>query len=246
MPDTAADIWSALKQLPRPTLLELFSAKRDGGEGADEPGGQDRVAMLSGRIELAGEATDDPLAPGGILFDWSKTHLDSAILNTFAELAEVKDFAGMRAKLFAGEVVNPTEGRAADHATLRGVGDEAKVEEACALIDRMGMLVDAIHQGALGEVEHLIHIGIGGSALGPALGVDALAREFSALRRACRVEHRRAGAGSRLRQVRSRQDTHRGCQQNLHDDRDDDQCEQRTGVAARTMASPIRVAASWP
>ncbi|HBM73396.1 MAG TPA: hypothetical protein DD436_12360, partial [Erythrobacter sp.] len=45
---------------------------------------------------------------------------------------------------------------------------------AMALIDRMGMLVEAIHQGALGEIEHLIHIGIGGSALGPALGVDAL------------------------------------------------------------------------
>jgi glucose-6-phosphate isomerase len=88
-------------------------------------------------------------------------------------------FVGMRAKLFAGEVVNATEGRAADHATLRGTGDGAKVEEATALIDRMGMLVEAIHQGALGDVEHLIHIGIGGSALGPALGVDALSRDLS-------------------------------------------------------------------
>ncbi|HCB77188.1 MAG TPA: glucose-6-phosphate isomerase, partial [Erythrobacter sp.] len=78
-----------------------------------------------------------------------------------------------------GEIVNPTEGRAADHGTLRGTGDEAKVEEAMALIDRMGMLVEAIHQGALGEIEHLIHIGIGGSALGPALGVDALSRDLS-------------------------------------------------------------------
>tara|TARA_B100001079_G_scaffold179356_1_gene154146 strand:- start:761 stop:1936 length:1176 start_codon:yes stop_codon:yes gene_type:complete len=43
----------------------------------------------------------------------------------------------------------------------------------------MGMLVEAIHQGALGEIEHLIHIGIGGSALGPALGVDALSRDLS-------------------------------------------------------------------
>jgi glucose-6-phosphate isomerase len=41
----------------------------------------------------------------------------------------------------------------------------------------MHMLVEAIHQGALGEVRHLIHIGIGGSALGPALAIDALARE---------------------------------------------------------------------
>jgi glucose-6-phosphate isomerase len=39
------------------------------------------------------------------------------------------------------------------------------------------MLTEAIHQGAFGEVRHLIHIGIGGSALGPALAVDALARD---------------------------------------------------------------------
>ena len=150
---SSAAIWDKLENLPRPTLGELFSAVRDGGEGADEPGGAERVAMLSGRIELE---------EGGILFDWSKTHLDRAVIAAFEELAEAMDFAGMRAKLFGGEVVNPTDGRAADHATLRGTGDEAKVEEAMALIDRMGMLVGAIHQGALGEVEHLIHIGIGG------------------------------------------------------------------------------------
>ncbi|WP_324826984.1 glucose-6-phosphate isomerase [Qipengyuania zhejiangensis] len=165
-----ADIWDTLASLPRPTLGELFSAARDGGEGGAEPAGADRVAMLSGRLELE---------DGGILFDWSKTHLDRAVIAAFEDLAEAMDFAGMRAKLFAGEVVNPTEGRAADHATLRGTGDPAKTEEAAALIDRMGMLVEAIHQGALGEIEHLIHIGIGGSALGPALGVDALSRDLS-------------------------------------------------------------------
>ena len=60
---------------------------------------------------------------------------------------------------------------------MRGSGDAAKVEEADALLARMGMLVGAIHQGLLGEVRHLIHIGIGGSALGPKLAIDALARE---------------------------------------------------------------------
>src|SRR5690606_17917381 len=53
------------------------------------------------------------------------------------------------------------------------------VEEAAALRERMKLLVGAIHEGALGEVRHLIHIGIGGSALGPALAVDALARDLS-------------------------------------------------------------------
>jgi glucose-6-phosphate isomerase len=43
----------------------------------------------------------------------------------------------------------------------------------------MKLLVEAIHDGALGEINHLIHIGIGGSALGPALAVDALARDLT-------------------------------------------------------------------
>src|SRR3546814_18053189 len=43
----------------------------------------------------------------------------------------------------------------------------------------MRLLVEAIHDGALGEVRHLIHIGIGGSALGPALALDALARDLA-------------------------------------------------------------------
>ena len=31
----AADIWTRIEALPRPTLGELFSSKRDGGEGAE-------------------------------------------------------------------------------------------------------------------------------------------------------------------------------------------------------------------
>jgi glucose-6-phosphate isomerase len=168
-----AAAWSALEKLPRPTLGELFSGTRDGGEGADEPAGAERVANLSGRIEW--DEGDDV---GGILFDWSKTHLDEAHLAAFEALAEACDFAGRRAALFAGEKVNVTEGRAATHTAQRGFGSEADVEEAEALHRRMRMLVEAIHGGALGEVKHLIHIGIGGSALGPALALSAIAREF--------------------------------------------------------------------
>ncbi|MDE2405023.1 MAG: glucose-6-phosphate isomerase [Sphingomonadales bacterium] len=147
---------SALQALPRPTLAELFAA---------DPA---RVDRLSTRIELAG---------GGIRFDWSKTHLDDAHAALFERLAAAMDFAGRRAALFAGDKVNVTEGRAATHTAQRGVGADVDVEEAMALHARMRALVDAIHAGLLGEVRHLIHIGIGGSALGPALAIDALARD---------------------------------------------------------------------
>jgi len=149
--------WARLKA-PDATLAELFAADSD------------RVARLSSRLEL-----DE----GGILFDWSKTHLTQELLTGFEALAEAADFAEARRKLFAGEVVNLTENRPAEHTALRGVGKAASVEEAAALRERMKLLVEAIHDGALGEVRHLIHIGIGGSALGPALAVDALARDLA-------------------------------------------------------------------
>ena len=44
---------------------------------------------------------------------------------------------------------------------------------------RMRALVDAIEAGAFGDVTGVLHIGIGGSVLGPALLVDALGRRTS-------------------------------------------------------------------
>jgi glucose-6-phosphate isomerase len=155
--DPRTDAWQVIRNRPEARLTELF--ERDPG----------RVAKLCGRIDT-GE--------GGVLFDWSKTHLTDELLGDFEALAEAAGFTEMRRKLFAGEVVNPTENRAAEHSALRGVGKEASVEEAMALAARMKLLVEAIHDGALGEINHLIHIGIGGSALGPALAVDALTRDL--------------------------------------------------------------------
>lgn len=157
MNDKTSTAWEKLESLPRPCLAELF----------EDP---DRVASFSTRLDLPG---------GGILFDWSKTHLSPDHVAAFEDLARVAGFDEGREALFAGEIVNPTEGRAAEHTAERGVGKDSSVEEAQALHQRMKLLVEAIHQGALGEVNHLIHVGIGGSALGPAMAVDALARDLA-------------------------------------------------------------------
>ena len=148
--------WDRLKALPRPKLTDLF---------ADDAG---RVDRLSAELELPG---------GKVLFDWSKTHLDAAHIEEFETLAEATGFTERRRALFDGEAVNTTEDRAAEHTAERGLGAEDSVERAAALHARMHMLTEAIHQGALGEIKHLIHIGIGGSALGPDLAIDALARD---------------------------------------------------------------------
>ncbi len=154
--------WERLAALPQPPLTELFAAD----EG--------RVEKLSQRLEFEIKGGD----PVGIRLDWSKTHLDDAALEAFEELAQASGFGAAREALFGGGIVNPTEGRPATHGAMRGSGTDADVEEAEALLARMGMLVEAIHGGALGEIKHLIHIGIGGSALGPDLAVDALTRDL--------------------------------------------------------------------
>ena len=155
-------LWDELSRLPRPALAELFAN--------DET----RASKMSQRLEFdLGE-----MGPMGLLLDWSKTHLGEDELSAFEKLADAMGFDEGRKALFGGGIVNPTEGRPATHGAMRGSGTEADCEEADQLLQRMGMLVKAIHEGAFGEVKHLIHIGIGGSALGPDLAVDALTRDL--------------------------------------------------------------------
>ena len=139
MSDAVAAAWANLAQLEQPTLAALFA----------DPA---RLDLLSNKLDLPG---------GAIRFDWSKTHLDAAHLAGFTALAEAVSFKRARGAMFAGEKINVTEGRAVEHTAQRGIGRDTSVEEAGALHARMAGLVAAIHGGALGEVRHLIHIGIG-------------------------------------------------------------------------------------
>ena len=115
----------------------------------------------------------------GLYFDWSKTHLDQSIVDRFAGRAEDVDFSAARDALFSGEIVNPSEGRAATHVAERGNGSPEAVDLAAARRQRTRALIDAIEAGAFGNVTGVLHIGIGGSVLGPALLVDALGRKVS-------------------------------------------------------------------
>ncbi|MFL6774533.1 MAG: glucose-6-phosphate isomerase [Sphingomicrobium sp.] len=117
----------------------------------------------------------------GLYFDWSKTHLDQASIDLSVARAERSGFAAARDALFAGAPVNASEGRPATHVAERGSGAPEDVDLATARRQRMRALVDAIEAGAFGDVTGILHIGIGGSALGPALLVDALGRRRSKL-----------------------------------------------------------------
>jgi glucose-6-phosphate isomerase len=147
---------AAMEQISIKRLDELF---------ATEP---DRLSRLS--FETA-----------GIYFDWSKTHLDREILDGFAERAAKMGFEEARDALFAGAIVNPSEQRPATHIAERGSGAPDEVDLATARRQRMRALVDAIEAGAFGDVTGILHIGIGGSVLGPALLTDALGRRAGQL-----------------------------------------------------------------
>ncbi len=147
----AAD-WTAIEALPSPRLSELFT---------DQP---DRLARLS-------------LDVCGIHFDWSKTHLTPDAVAAFEKLAHACDLAGKREAMFRGEPVNVTEDRPVEHTAERGEGKPDSVARAAAFHTRMRAVIDAIEAEAFGPVRHILHVGIGGSALGPNLLVDALGRE---------------------------------------------------------------------
>ena len=119
------------------------------------------------------------LGLGGIWFDWSKLPLDEVLVGKFEALAEARGFAAAREALFTGGIVNPSEGRPAGHVAERGSGSAEANAAAAATHARMRALVDAIEAGAFGDITGVLHIGIGGSALGPDLVIDALGREGS-------------------------------------------------------------------
>lgn len=152
----ADTIWQSIADYPHTRLLDLFAADPD------------RLGLLSHRLELAG--TD-------VLFDFSKTHLDAGLLELFGQLSQTMHLAGMRDQLLAGAKINTSEDRASEHPAERGMGAADAVEQATMMHERMAALVEAIDAGLLGEIKHILHIGIGGSALGPKLVIDALGRD---------------------------------------------------------------------
>jgi glucose-6-phosphate isomerase len=144
--------WSPIRALESASLTQLFE------------GDEERVATLS--LDVA-----------GIHFDWSKTHLTPQAVQAFSALADTMGLAAKRDALFAGHAINVTEARAAEHTAERGEGSPDAVTQARGFHGRMRALIDAIEAEALGPIRHILHIGIGGSALGPDLLVDALGRD---------------------------------------------------------------------
>ena len=122
-----------------------------------------------------------------MLLDWSKCRVDETALALLEDLATVCDVAGRRDAMFAGEKINTTEDRAVLHTALRNrsntpvIVDGADVmPDVNAVLAAMADFCHAIRAGTLAgatgrTITDVVNIGIGGSDLGPAMAVLALA-----------------------------------------------------------------------
>ncbi|HEY1091235.1 MAG TPA: glucose-6-phosphate isomerase, partial [Burkholderiaceae bacterium] len=109
-----------------------------------------------------------------VFADLSKNRIDAQALTLLLQLARDCDLEAQRAALFAGAPINHTEGRAVLHTALRapkGVGAPFNAEVHAAL-DAMLAFAEGVPAQGFTDV---VHIGIGGSDLGPAMVVQALA-----------------------------------------------------------------------
>ena len=119
------------------------------------------------------------LAAGPLHIDYSKHRVTSASLLLLQALARARDVTGWRDRMLAGEAINHSEGRAALHVALRGSGPAQAQSQARTELGRMQALSAAIRSGARCSASgkpftDVIHIGIGGSDLGPRLALAAL------------------------------------------------------------------------
>lgn len=120
------------------------------------------------------------------LLDASGVGRDHQAQVALSELILQRDLAGAMERLFSGHIVNPSEQRPALHMALRAASAFPGLDAASAqrtLDQREGFLrlAGRLHDGSSGLTD-LIHVGIGGSQLGPRLVADALDADDAAVR----------------------------------------------------------------
>ena len=157
------EIWKSLSKSHADTkdrtILDLFSDTN-------------RAANFSARL-------------GDMLFDYSKTNIDAAARDQLVALATSSNLATKRDAMFAGAVINETEARSVLHTALRNLDDPVILDghdvmpAVRATHHRMETFCDDVRTGRFtgqgGKITDVVNIGIGGSDLGPAMAVLALA-----------------------------------------------------------------------
>jgi glucose-6-phosphate isomerase len=126
------------------------------------------------------------LEAAGLWLDLSKQSWTREVFDACLDLARASGVEAARARLFGGEAVNDTEGRAVLHPALRAAAGadfralgEPVSAEVAEVRRAMAHYATAVREGretgATGKAfKAIVHVGIGGSDLGPRLIWDAL------------------------------------------------------------------------
>ena len=123
---------------------------------------------------------------GDLLVDCSKHRVTAETLRLLFALARQAGVEAWRDRMFAGEKINGTEGRAVLHTALRNRGGRPVLvdgkdvmPEVKAVLARMRGFTERLRSGAWKghtgkRITDVVNIGIGGSDLGPVMATEAL------------------------------------------------------------------------
>jgi glucose-6-phosphate isomerase len=122
----------------------------------------------------------------GLFVDYSKHRTTDETLKLLLALAKQADVEGWRDRMFKGEKINGTEGRAVLHTALRNrsntpvlVDGKDVMPEVNRVLAKMRDFTDRLRSGAWKghtgkSITDVVNIGIGGSDLGPVMVTEAL------------------------------------------------------------------------
>lgn len=130
-------------------------------------------------------ARDFAFKVGPVYASFARQHYDRGAVARLLHAAEAAGWQAAMQALVAGEIVNPSEGRAALHTALRGeLSQTLAARQASAKVHAAleTMASAEQHLRSDGRITDVISVGVGGSDLGPRLVVDALARPEGGLR----------------------------------------------------------------
>ncbi|KAK9952682.1 hypothetical protein ABG768_018492 [Culter alburnus] len=126
--------------------------------------------------------TDD----GNILLDYSKNLISEEVLTMLFDMARSVGVEAAREKMFAGEKINFTEGRAVLHTALRNRSNTPIMVDGKDVMPEVNRVLEQMkgfcHKVRSGEwkgfsgkaITDVVNIGIGGSDLGPLMVTEAL------------------------------------------------------------------------
>lgn len=166
--------------IKRPDLSELpeWQALQEHYEAIKTTPIKDFFAQDSNRFDKFS------LKLGDILVDFSKHNITTETLDHLTTLGKARDIQGHYAAMLSGEIINQTEKRAVLHCALRTplsadleIDGENINDFATKSREQIRRISDALRHDP--SITDIVHIGAGGSNLGPQLVCEALKAEHT-------------------------------------------------------------------